>query len=505
MAKDTKAARERALRTGGKLFGGLALLLLAAAAATSLWARHSFTPVEAMVALHASMFAHGEGLYYKLNQYPFTVSPYGPLLYGLSAGLHLLGLPLYQAARAISFLALLGALWSGWRILGYLKVDQWSQRAAILLAGATANLVLWGTTGQVDMLAAALSIAAFERLLAWHASGKRTALVTAGALIVLSVFTKQTALAGGTTIGLWLLWNDRRTAVRWIAGVLAAGIAVALALNASTHGGWVENAILANLNPFAWHKLESQASYFLLTSSGLLILALAGLGKATRDQRWLFVYAGLATLVWLATAPKEGSDLNYQIEMTLLWALCAGCSLSRLEFHAKAVAGDRSWVTLLQIPLVLHLVLNLLITAKSVVVRAVIEPERRQAMAALAPHVADGRVLVSDYDALLQLRGRTEVETLIYTLLVDAGRMDPRPVIHDIEAGKFRKIVLWKDLTAAAPAGMEINKESLELPADVARAVRENYRLSATVPEAFFGPYHVYEPKRLRAETAAAR
>lgn len=482
-------SRERKLRIALRVFAVAAALILAAALGVAVWARHSFTTVEAMVALHVNMFASGEGLYYPLNEYPYTIAAYGPIYYALAGGLHLLGVPLYMGARLVSWVSMLAILYFAWRILKHFRVDAYARSAGVLLAASTTTLVFWGTVGQVDMLAIALSLAAFDRFLA----GKLNA---AGGLVVLSVFTKQTAVAAGATIALCLLMGNARTFAKWAGGVAAAGLAIITALQLATGGAWIDNAVFANINPFEWPKLEAQVRYFVLTSCGVLAIAIAGIRGVTREQWPLHIYTALATLIWLVTAPKAGSDLNYQIEMTVLWILCAACALDRLSFFPKVLAGDRTWVTLLQVPLVLHLVLNVIVSAKSLAERAIIEPERRTAMAALAPYLGPERklVLVNDYDALVQLRGRTDVETLIYSILVNAGRVDPAPVVRHLEQGRFSAVVLWDDLfapnrTAASTA------EAQGLPPVVEDAIRARYRLVTTIPEPFFGPYYIYEPR----------
>ena len=139
-----------------------------------LWmAKHEFSGVESMVALHGSMLADGRGLYYGLNSYPFTVSAYGPIFYSLSALLQKCGVAAYQAGRSISFCSLIGLLWFSNRILKTLRVDHTSRLTGIVVIGATSNLLYWCTLGQVDSLALCFSLAGFDAFLRWR-EGERT-------------------------------------------------------------------------------------------------------------------------------------------------------------------------------------------------------------------------------------------------------------------------------------------------------------------------------------------
>jgi 4-amino-4-deoxy-L-arabinose transferase-like glycosyltransferase len=448
-----------------------------------------------MVALHSNMLARGEGLYYDLNRYPFTVSPYGPIFYGLSALLHKMGAPLYQGARGISFAALVAALWCGWRILGLLVIDRYARIAGVLLAASTATLVFWGTSGQVDMLAFSLSLAAFLQFLRWREQRVAWLLFASGILVVLSVFTKQTALAGGVTIALCLLTEDRKRAAVWITVVAIAGASIAVALNAVTHGHYIANAIWANLNPFSAGKLLLQARYLALTSGGLILIAIAGAKQANRRTAPLYLYTLLAAGVWLATAPKIGSDLNYEIEMTLLCGLCVACALDALGFFSKVIVGDKTWVTLLQIPLALHIILNLTVTARNLAERVVLEPEKRAEIAALRPYMGPERrmVLAGPYDALVLLRGRTDVETFIYSLLVAAGRVDPGPVLRDLSARRFQTVIL--SLNVFSEKAPWDDPELLNLPPAHLEAIRQNYRLVKHVPGPPLEGNYIYEPR----------
>jgi hypothetical protein len=492
------AARERVFRKVLGWIAAFAVLGLVGHLVVLLWAQHDFTPVEALVALHSGMFAHGGGLYWDLNHYPFTVSPYGPIFYALSGYCHKWGIPAYQAGRGISFAALLTSLGLCWRGLGYLTNNGYARAAGLVLAASTSNVLFWGTTGQVDMLACCFSLAAFVSFLKFRKHGEPKALAWSGVLVILAIFTKQTFLAAGVTIGLNLLWEARKrgaarvTAALWIAGVSLGGMGIALALNAATHGGYFGAAILANINPFAWFKLQQQAQYLILTESGVILTAAVGAWRASYRTAPLYIYAALATGVWLLTAAKIGSDLNYEIEMMLALSMCAACALDQVDFFPSLFSGRRTWATLLQLPLMLFLVVNVLLTARVVAERALLEPYKAQETALLKPFVdRAGRVLSVQYDSLVQYRGRIEVEPLIYNLLVRAGVTDPEPLRRDLAARQFAAVILAEDLFAPAPPGEDL--ELGRLPASQADEIRKNYVLVKHVERP--SSVYVYQPR----------
>lgn len=490
------SARERRLYGAWKLVSILAALGIAAVFAVSLWARNALTAVEPVVAVQSHMFAQGEGLYYPLHQYPFTVAAYGPIFYSLCAVADRIGIPIYLAARTISMLSLLGALWFGWRILARLVPNDAAARATgLLLAAVTANLLYWGSVGQVDILAVCCSLAAFSSYLDWRAgSGK---IWLAGLFVVLAVFTKQTAISSGAAIGLMLLWEDRRTAARWIPAVALVGGAIAAILQVATQGAYLDNVIFANMNPLAVYKLVDQVKYFLLTAGGLLLTVVCGLRYATRRTAPLILYTGLALAVWLLTAPKIGSDLNYQMEATLLLALAAGVGLDQMGFFGAVIANRKTAMTLLQIPIMLHIALNLTLTARNSAERALSDSAKSAEIEALRPYwgLAKRRVLGGHYDATQQLRGRFDVETMVYTMLVEAGRVDPGLVLRDIEAGRFDTVMMPFDISAREKPPW-LNLEVAPLPKVHLDAIRAHYRLVKHVDGVYLNGNYIYEPIR---------
>jgi hypothetical protein len=288
-----------------------------------------------------------------------------------------------------------------------------------------------------------------------------------------------------------LLWEDRRRAAWWIPSVAAAGAGIAFALNAVTHGGYFADAIVANMNPLAWVKLAQHTQYLALTGAGVILAAVIGARHVSRRTAPLYIYAALASAVWLLTAPKIGSDLNYQIEMMLVLTMCAASALDPLEFFPSLFCGRSGWVTLLQIPLLLFVVLNLLLTARTVAERVLMEPVKQRETVALKSFVErPGPLLTMQYDSLVHYRGRIEVEPLIYPLLVRAGRTDPGPVTRDLAARRFATVMLADSVDA--PPGAE-NPELLPLPNAQMEAIRKNYQLVRQVD----GPntVHVYEPR----------
>jgi hypothetical protein len=459
------------------------------------WTRHEITQVESIVAVHALTLSQTGHLYYDLNHYPFTVSPYMPLFYSAAAGLDRLGLPPLLSGRLLAIGGLLGILLLSWKLLGRIVSDKYARWAGTLLVAGTANLWGWGTVGQVDILALMFSLAALDQYFRFRASEDTRALIWSAVWLGASLFTKQTMVAAGVTIGVSLATSSPRRAF-WFAlgvgGVLLAGV---LALNSATDGRFFDNAVRANVNPFSVDKFRRHIEYLTLAGGSLIVIALAGARAAWRERSPLYIYLATSAGLFLLIAAKLGSDLNYQLEILLALGLCAGWALDRLKFFPRLFSGDRSAVTLLQMPLLLHLIVNFGISAKTMIGRVALEPVKRQEAETLRPLIekAQGRVISVQIDPLLHTRGRMDVEPLIYTLLVKAGLSDPEPVRRDLENGKVSLVILYEDIFGPQRLSALIEDMPTLPPAHLA-AIRKHYRLTRRVPGSLLDGDFLYEP-----------
>jgi hypothetical protein len=453
-----------------------------------LWAQNGFSGPESVVASQAIMLAHDGTLYYDLNHYPYTVCAYMPTLYLLEAGLYKLGLPAYTAGRLISFGALLGIIALMRQLVLLYTRDRYCAWTAALLGASSGLLLSWGTVGQVDTLAAMFALAAFYQYSRYAVRGERT-LIWAAAFALLAFFTKQTMLACPAAIFVLLWFHRRKTAIQFGAGlaVLAAGLV--LAINAALGGRFLPSTVFANMNPYSVDKLLQHLRFAALSAGPLMLVVVAGARRVMHGAgRGLFVYLGLALAVFVLIASKIGSDLNYQIESTILLILCVSLALHAIDFFRVSFARSGSWITLLQLPLAVFLVVNYGITLRDVMVRVVTEQVIRSEIQELRPLLAGGgRLLSADYNAMERLRGRIDVEMLIYGWLVKAGLVNPEPVTRDIAEAKFSAILLMEDVNHRDP---NMSVELSTLPEAQIVQVRRHYRL---VERNAIGIY-VYKP-----------
>jgi hypothetical protein len=237
----------------------------------------------------------------------------------------------------------------------------------------------------------------------------------------------------------------------------------------------------------------TQIRYFVSISFGLLVIVAVSFGRMLRGRAMApCMYLILALLVFLGTAPKIGSDTNYQMESTLLLAICAGIGLHQVQFFDLYFERGKSWITLLLIPLALHIAIGYRVSANTLLGRLMHEKLFRAEIEQLKPYVppSGGLVLCTDFNAMVRLRQRMDVEPYIYNILVSARVIDPEPVRRDLARGAFSTVILSEDVFQPEQLqGADIGT----LPASQLDEVRRHYRLVRRVPGPFLDAF-VYQP-----------
>ncbi len=482
-------------RRGLWIASALAAVAILACCFTMLRSENELSPPESVVSAQSQMLAHDGTLYYDLNRYPYTVCAYMPILYFLEGAMVRAGIPATLGGRMVSFAALLGLIAVCWRMALLYTGDRYAAWTGAILVASSSLLMYWGTIGQVDMLAVFLAVAAFYQFSRYWVRGEST-LALAGALAGLALFTKQTMVAAPAAMFVALWIRDKRTALKF--GVLFAVAAGGLVwgIDRALGGRFLADTIFANLNPMSGAKLLRQLQYLGSVSGCLAIVAASSLGRIVRGRGVaMAIYLAFACMVFLATASKIGSDSNYQIEITVVLAMCAAIGLHELDFFSLSFRGSKHWATLLLLPLAVHAAVGDRVAANIVIARWANEAQFRSQIEELRPYVdrGAGRVLSTDFNAMARLRGKMEVEPLIYGLLVGAGRVDPEPVRRDLAAGAFSTVILGNNVFAsAASTDLELGG----LPAADIDEIRRHYRLVAHAAGPYMDGVYVYQPVR---------
>lgn len=482
-------------RKGFAVFCTVSVLAVLLHMALGVWARNEIAPQESIVALHATMLANDGTLYYNNDAYPYTITPYMPIFYTASAVLIKIGIPGLLAGRLISFAAMIGVFIFSWKFVLLYTRSRWYGWLTVALCASCTVIPGWGVMGRVDMLAIFFGVAAFHQYARYAVAGHRS-LHWVGVLLIAAMLTKQTMVAGPIAI-FALLWMEEgfKRALRFGAATLAGGLLVFALLYGMFGSRFLFNTIFANVNPFAFSKLSQHFDFYLISLGQLVLVAVLGGWRAIRSSaRAPFVYLIVATLVLAATAGKIGSDTNYHLESAVLLAICVSVSLHSLDFFTSMFLSRKTWVTLLQVPLLIHTVNNVRIMIPFFQSRFVQEYEMEALSRNLGKHLQDKQpILAMDFNSLLRTRGRLDIEPVIYNILVQAGRIDPEPLRRDIEAERLPVIMLHQDIDKPDITDPEFPT----LPSSQLAEIRKHYRFVEHVDGPYMGGVFVYKPLRL--------
>jgi len=295
-------------------------------------------------------------------------------------------------------------------------------------------------------------------------------------LFLAAIYTRQTyALAAPLAAFFWLVFGARgRWQNRLLAGLLLGAcvggltLALFLILNLASAGGFYLNIVVANVNAFYWNTVWNNAEqvggrYWPLILSGLLFLLIELVTWLVRKFRrpqaaaqpeqaarpnysaWALVLPYLlAAFAGAITIGKDGSSVNYLLEVSAALSLAGGALL------AWAWRVRRWWLrALLQvlfIGLLAYQAHGMIRWAWNDSTNYMTDREKHQADVTAALQIlkdANGPVLADEYMGLVPLAGkRLYFQPFEYKQMADAKVWDETPFLDEIASHKF-PVILW--------------------------------------------------------------
>ncbi len=387
--------------------------------------------------------ASGEVIYKNdFSTPPYTISNYPPLFLLLQVPFSQIFGPAFWYGRLFSILGqLLTAVFIG-LVLSHLTGDRVSSAVGGLIFLAFPYGQYWSVLNRIDLLALVLSWAALFVIVRWP--DRRWGIYTGAALLILSVYTRQSyALAAPFGAFAWLLATRRwRKAIQLALLTGGIGLALFLIINLLTRGGFFLNIVTANVNPFYWNTVRwnmeglADNAYLLLLLVAVFLLAER---FTNRTRSWLLalpylVAAGLSAL----TIGKDGSNVNYLLELAAALAFAAGAGLAWM--------GRSLWIKALAVAVLAVQVwmLNSWVQA-DFVGRVMDRVEREGAVSVLFRKVSatEGIVLADEFMGLVPLAGkRLYYQPFEFKMLAEGGLWDETKFLGSIADGEF-DLILW--------------------------------------------------------------
>jgi len=433
---------------------GLTMLVLVwqLGAAGIFYAKHNWSAIrfeypvdyaEGPLLDQAVRLARFENIYHNdLSKPPYTISNYPPLFVLVQVPFVWLFGPALWYGRLISTLSMIAAAVFLGLTLYTTTRDRWAGILGGSILLAFPYVLFWSALNRIDSLALGLICAGLYVVARW--SKNRKEVIASAILLSLAVYTRQSyALAAPLASFVWLLREPpRRLAIELAAWTAGLCLGLFLLLNALTRGGFFLNVVTANVNPFFWENVKLNATgvfhhlWPFLAGSALFLV----LGRLRADKTW-FLVAPFLIGAFLSgmTIGKEGSNVNYLLELTAAFSLVAG----------SFVAWTKSrpfWRGIVLLALALQ-VNNMVLWSKEEYSRKVygrIAQTSEFSQLKLLIHNATGPVLVDEHMALVPLDGRDLFfQPFEYKMLSKAGIWNQRSFVVSILNKEYALILLY--------------------------------------------------------------
>ncbi len=494
--------------------------------------RYSLDYGEGPLLDQAVRLSKGENIYRKdISVPPYNIANYPPLFVLVQVPFVWIFGPALWYGRLISLLCtLLAALFTGLAIWALVR-DRLAAIAGGLLLLVIPYVLHWSPLDRIDNLALALLMAGLYT--AARKLESRNGRILAAVLLLAAIYTRQSyGLAGPLAVFLFLLlspsasvehqpdlknslrqgWRQAVEFALWLGGL---GLALFLLLTLFTRGGFFFHIVTANVNPFYWETVSRYAGdiwgYMPFLVAGGLGLILWGSREALRfvqrhprsqvpvelkkkpdrlmrqysaDRRrswWLAVPFLLGATVSAITIGKDGSNVNYLLELCAALSLASGVLVAWAGQESRAFKLALLVVLALQVSLILDWSRETYATYHTG--RFNQEPQLFQLNQTIQ-RAAEGDILADEHMAMVAVNGRPIVfQPFEFKMLSEAGKWNQADFVQSLRDRQYPMILLY-DPDSWDSQHARWTQEQLD-------ALYENYQSSTRLADTL-----VFKPKR---------
>ncbi|HTY13603.1 MAG TPA: hypothetical protein VMD02_05400 [Candidatus Omnitrophota bacterium] len=303
--------------------------------------RYEADDSEGVVLNQGWQILHGEDIYGRIDRYPFVTAVYPPL-FPLAAALMIkLAGPRLLAGRLISFFSSLLLLLILFFVIKKKTAGYLPSLLCVSLLVSLFPFQNWACLCRVDLLAILFS---FSALAVYLLAGESVLAdeVIAG-LMLLGLFTKQTALAVPATLLLHLIFTGKgKRAARIFLPLFALFASVFSLLLLITQGRYFSHTVLYVANAYS---LPDALAIFWRTICNyplFAVLAAALTFDSARKKDLLFpVYLAASFLVGLLSG-KTGANYNFWLEFCIGFSVLASLAAARVMDRPEVRAFSAS-------------------------------------------------------------------------------------------------------------------------------------------------------------------
>jgi hypothetical protein len=424
---------------------------------------------------------------------------YMPIPFVLNAGAARLTGEYITSGKVVSFVAMAALL-----ALLFVILRRNGLRRELAAGGIAAVVVtplgLAATTGiHGDTLPLVLQLGA---LLAVSSAARRGSVV-AGALCALALLAKLTAIWAAPAILVWLWFEHRRLAARFVVTYVATAVAGLALFGALSSGRLFENVFgLSFSGSGGLHALlldapqriadllsTSAASVFLLAPLALLVVALS----VTRRRVALWPLALLFALAVLIVVQTDvGTSSNHLLDLCSLLVINASLLLAEADPAGLRQVAEAALGCAIAWGLFVGIAVTMAPAGKDAVKSILGRKDARYTLHPARAYLPPGATFLSEDPTVPIEEGQTPLVVDPFMLL-RLGERHPAwrsALERQITAHAFDRIVLAKELDPKDAWWRES-----DLGAPVAAAIDRGYRLQAEVPGYWRGLW-IYVPRR---------
>ncbi|MBI5303964.1 MAG: glycosyltransferase family 39 protein [Chloroflexi bacterium] len=451
---------------------------------------------EGIVLWFAQEIARGHSIYKSLDAFPYASSNYPPVAMALAAALMPILGDGYAGGRLLNVASavIVAAL-----IFRIVRVETRDARAASLAAcfflGAP-YIFHWISLFRVDLIGLAFAFAGVY--FAWRFDRKTKLLFTDYCLLIscflLALYTKQSLVAAPVAAFLALFLRDKRAAIAFAIALGASGIAIYLAMDVATRGGFTAGLIDSNATVFLPEQLGELLKNFAFKFPVLILLAAWSWIARVRARQWgVLEWYALVAFGALALSGRVGAWENYFFEAIVIACVFGGLLMadSGLNHLPSAI---RHLPFAIRYPLFAILLLIQLALfwhdpriAADLIARDL--PANRELATLLAR--TNGTIISEDMGALATSGKPVAYYTFQYSSLARAGKWNQHFELDGLRAGAFPFVILENGTREDVDYFRRFTREFVS-------ALDRYYGLTQTI-----GKYRIYTPApplRLQSE-----
>jgi hypothetical protein len=424
----------------------------------------------------------GHTIYPTLADYPYTVGNYPPVFQLMCVPFNWVFGDTHFFGRFISILStlLLGGLI--FLIVKRFSEDWFAGAVAGLFPFAVHYVYLWAPYDRVDMLALFFTVLGLYLLL------RNPQRITYPIVFfLLALFTKQTMIAAPAAALIYLWGKDKKDAGLFLVITAIAFFAIFFALNFLTHGQFYKHLVVYNVNPFHWSDVRNfffNLFRFYWIFLGFIFVSL--FITVTDSEKRLFLFYFLFAVLVSLSCGKEGSAVNYLIELIVAGSILMGMSLAVLNKNILYARIFIPIILLIQLYLIIHVVYMPQYWYGTPQYRTTPSARNFDLVESVERIIREtpGDVLSDDASLLVRTGKPVLFQPFIMSTLARQGKWNQSKFINDIRQKRFSLLVLYFPLRPETP-----DMEERYTP-EMINALMENYE-----PVDYRHPYWIHRPK----------